>query len=418
MKKTWSVMKEIIPKMHQHNKSKLPRKLLVDEKYITLETEIAKKFNGFCTEIGPSLAKKIPTPCKPFEFFLKKTSTTLPERCLTINKLKDAFFSLKMNKSTGADKTSFNVIKNCFGELSDILRYDFDLSLQTEIFTDLLKIVKVTPAFKTDDLKEISNYRPISVLPCFSKILERIMHNRLYSYLVKEKILYSKQFGFQKGHSTEHAIAQLANQIHELFENDNYTLGVFIDLSEAFDAIDHAILFKKLESYGIKDIIVAWFRSYLTNRKRFIQITNDSKSDLRNTTCRVWQGSILGPLLFLVYVNDLPSSSKILNSIMFADDTNLFYEHKNIIKLFATVNEELMNINGWFMANKFSLNVGKTKYSLFHKPSRVDDLPIKLPKLSINNQKVKRASYTKFLGFFLDENLSWKEHLKYTENKI
>ena len=156
----------------------------------------------------------------------------------------------------------------------------------------------------------------------------------------------------------------------------------------------------------------------MTNRKQYIHIANDSKSDLRNTTCGVPHGSILGPLLFLVYVNDFPSSSKILNAIMFADDTNLFHEHKNIIKLFATVNEELMNINDWFVANKLSLNVGKTEYSLFQKPSRVDDLPLKLPQLSINNQEIKRASYTKFLGVLLDENLSWKEHLKYNENKI
>ena len=114
-------MKEIIGKMHQHNKSKLPRKLFVDKKYITLETGIAKKFNEFFTEIGPSLTRKIPTPSKPFESFLKKTSTTLPERCLTINELKDTFFSLKMNKSISTDEISFNVIKNCFGELSDIL---------------------------------------------------------------------------------------------------------------------------------------------------------------------------------------------------------------------------------------------------------------------------------------------------------
>ena len=210
----------------------------------------------------------------------------------------------------------------------------------------------------------------------------------------------------------------MADQIHESSENDNYTLGVFIDLSKAFDTIEQAILLKKIENYGIKRINLAWFRSYLTNRKQYIQITNDSKSDLRSTICRVSQRSILGPLLFLVYVNDLPSSSKISNPFMFADDTNLFYEHKSIIKRFATVDEELMNINDWFMAKKVSLKDGKTKYSLFHKPTKVDDLPLKLPKLSINNQEIKRASYIKFLGVLLAENLSWKEHLKCAENKI
>ena len=169
-------------------------------------------------------------------------------------------------------------------------------------------------------------------------------------------------------------------------------LGVFIDLSKAFDTIDHAILFKKLENYGIKGTNLALFRSYPINRKH-IQITNDSKSDLRNTACGVPLGYILGPLLFLVYANDLPSTSKILNPITFA-------------------------VNDWLMANKLSLNVGKTKHSLFNKPIRIDDLPPKLPKLIINNQEIKRKSNTKFRGVLLNENLSWKEHLRYTENKI
>ena len=132
--------------------------------------------------------------------------------------------------------------------------------------------------------------------------------------------------------------SQFADQIHEPFENDNYTLGVFNDLSKVFDTIEYAILLKNLENYGINGTNLTWFRSHLTNRKQYIQMTNDSKSDFRNATCGVPQGSILGPLLFLVFVNGLASSSKILNPIMFADDANLFYKHKNIIKLFATVN--------------------------------------------------------------------------------
>ena len=180
---------------------------------------------------------------------MKKASTILPKRYLTINEFKDAFFYLKINKSAGADAIFFNAIKNCFGEVSDILSYIFDLSLQTGVFPDPLKIAKVTPVFKIGDLKEISDYRPISVPPYFSKILPCIMHIRLYRYLVNEQIFYPKQFGFQKGQSTEDAIAQLADQIHESFEHENYTLEVFTELS--IDTTDHAILLKKLESYGI-----------------------------------------------------------------------------------------------------------------------------------------------------------------------
>ena len=163
-------------------------------------------FNEFFTEIEPSLARKIPSPSKPFESFLKKASTTLPERYLNINELKDAFFPLKMDKSNGADKIFLNVIKNCLGELSYILRYAFDLSLQTGIFTDSVKIAKVTPVFKTDDLNEISNYHPISILPCFSKKSERIMRNRLCSYLVRWYLVIFKAVRLPKRsfHRTYH----------------------------------------------------------------------------------------------------------------------------------------------------------------------------------------------------------------------
>ena len=216
------------------------------------------------------LLRKILSPSKLFESFLKRTSTTLPERYFTINELKDASFSLKMNQSTGADKISFNVIKNGFGELSGILRYDFDLSQQTGIFSDFLKVTKVTLVFKTDDLNEISNYHPISVLPCFSKGYSVSCTTTFIATQFEVTQLYSKQFGFQKDHSTEHAIAQLADQIHESFENYNYRLVIFIDLSKIFDTIDHAMLLKKVENYGIKGTNLPWFRSYLTNRKQYI----------------------------------------------------------------------------------------------------------------------------------------------------
>ena len=153
---------------------------------------------------------------------------------------------------------SFNVIKKYFDELCEPLKYLFNLSIVKRIFPDDLKIAKVTPIYKADNSSNVSNYRPISLLPCFSKMLEWIMCNRLQKYLKDQNILYDKQFGFQTGHSTDHANAKLVDQIYEAFEKNEYTLGVFIDLSKAFDTVDHSILLRKLELYDITDRNYTW----------------------------------------------------------------------------------------------------------------------------------------------------------------
>ena len=168
------------------------------------------------------------------------------------------------------------VIKKCFGSLCEPLKYE-NLSNENGVFPGGLKIARVTPIYKGEGSSDVSNYRPISVLPCFSKILEHIMYNRLYKYLIENNILYSKQFGFQNGHSTDHAVVQLVDQIIESFENNKYTLGVFIDLSKAFDTVDHSILLKKLELYGITDRNHGWLKSYLSNRRQFVQINEKEK---------------------------------------------------------------------------------------------------------------------------------------------
>ena len=184
------------------------------------------------------------------------------------------------------------------------------------------------------------------------------MYNCLYNFLLENNILYQKQFGFQNAHSTEHAILQLVNQITEALSQGKYTLGIFIDLSKPFDTVNHNILLEKLKAHGIQSGNLKSFRSYLPNRKQFILYDN-FKTEVKIVKCGVPQGSILGPLLILIFVNDLSNSTKVFDPVLFADDTNLFRSGNNIRTLFETANQELSQINDWFLTKKPALNLEK-----------------------------------------------------------
>ena len=417
-KRTWAIIKEVINKTKTINHS-LPRRLIKNNKTIFNKEIIAETFNEFFINIGPNLASKIKTSSnKSFHNYLKNSNSVLTEYCLSDKEFEEAFFSLKINKSAGYDDINYNVIKEIFQHIHRPLKHIFNLSITKGIFPEKLKIARVTPVFKAGENTEVSNYRPISVLPCFSKILEKIMYNRLYSYLCENNILYEKQFGFQKQTSTEHAILQLTDDLHKNFNENKFTIGVFIDLSKAFDTVDHKILLEKLNYYGIHGHYHTWFTNYLKNRKQFIEYETGKQTNTLTIKCGVPQGSILGPLLFLLYINDLAQASRILKAITFADDTNLFYAHENINILFQNVNIELQNLCDWFSVNKLSLNNDKTKYTFFHKPSISDYIPLKLPPLYINNKIIKRSEHIRFLGIILDENLTWKKHINTIESKI
>ena len=233
------------------------------------------------------------------------------------NELENEFVSLKTNKSSGYDDISADVVKRVSDEIFGFLKYYFNISLAKGVFPDKLKIVWVTLIFKKGKNTLVTNYRPISFLPCFSKLLERIMYNRLYN-----NIFYQKQFGFQNAHSTEHAILQLVNQITDAFRQGIYTLGIFVDFSKSFDTVIHNILLEKLKAYGIQSENLKWFRSYLSQRQRFIPYS-DSKIEMKIVKYGVPQGTILGPLLFLIFENNLNNSTKALDPVFFVDDTNL-----------------------------------------------------------------------------------------------
>jgi hypothetical protein len=232
-----------------------------------------------------------------------------------------------------------------------------------------LKLAIVTPIFKANENNIFENYRPISVLSCFSKLLEKLMYSRLINFIDKNQILSKHQYGFRKSRSTEFAIIELVDKITKGIDQGQYTLGIFLDLSKAFDTINHRILIEKLELYGIRGICLKWFKNYLENRKQTVKY-NTIKSDEMIITSGVPQGSILGPILFLLYINDIQNFSRIVSIILFADDTNIFYSHTCLKKLNEIMQTEINKISDWLNTNILSLNTTNTKFMLFRSSKR------------------------------------------------
>ena len=277
-----------------------------------------------------------------------------------------------------------------------------------------MKLAKVIPLFKKGCPLTSSNYRPISLLSVFSKIAEKVMYERLYKFLEKHEILYTLQFGFRASHSINHALVSLTEAIKNSLDNRKFGCGIFIDLQKAFDTVNHNILLMKLEHYGIRGTALDWFKSYLSDRKQYVSVNGSNSSHL-NITCGVPQGSVLGPLLFLIYINDLPLSSSKLDFYLFADDTNIYYEAESLHHLQNVVNKELKKVKLWLDVNKLSLNIDKTNFIIFKSPqhSAPETVSIK-----IGNLPIKQTCYVKFLGVLLDENLSWKYHLTELSKKL
>ena len=230
--------------------------------------------------------------------------------------------NLKPKSSSGHDDISSIHLKFISNDIINTLTLIINQSLCTGIFPNALKIAKITPIFKKGDPHLTDNYRPISLLPVISKILEKVVFLQVYDYFVKNKLLYDSQYGFRKYHSTEFAALEFTDKIITNLDQSKLPIAIFLDLSKAFDTIDHSILIHKLHYYGIQGTSLNWFKSYLDNRQQFVQF-NDSKSSYSTITTGVPQGSILGPLLFIIYMNDISQVTNKFHFTLYADDTSL-----------------------------------------------------------------------------------------------
>ena len=265
-----------------------------------------------------------------------------------------------------------------------------------------------------------ANYRPISLLSNYNRIFGKIMFNQLKAFIDKNDILYRSRYGFRDKHSTQHAILDIVNSIQRNMDNKLFSCGNFIDLKKAFDTVDHSILLNKLNHYGVRGIVNDWFSSYLFKCPQTTEI-NSFISDKEIVPCGVPQGSVLGPLLFLIFINDIPNSSQKLNFVLFADDTNMLYADRHLKSLEETINKELKNVCEWLHVNKLTLNIKKSNFVIFRPPQRSLNYGIKLKVIDYStniSSGLECKEYVKYLGVLIDNHLSWNYHVDYIAVKI
>ena len=375
--------------------------------------DIANAFNDFFSSVGRNLDNSIPlSSVDPLRYINVNSSSFFlqPVSPLEIN------YHIKKLKNSKQDLNtiSIEILKDsCNGVLSLVLSDVINVCFEKGVFPNSLKKAIVLPLYKKGDQATLSNYRPISILPTMSKLVEKCLKTRLMNYLTDFNLINPVQFGFQANVSTQDAILHVIEKIYSNLDKKVSTMAVFIDFSKSFDTINIPIALKKLESYGIRGVPLMLIASYLSNRQQAVKI-NGQISQFKNIDIGVPQGSVLGPLLFLLYVNELPSISNLFSTCLFADDTTMIFESSSPTELVSSCNSGLQHFYSWCCANRLSVNVDKTNVMLFSNIHLASDLS----NISLNNTQIQYASSVRFLGVEIDNKLKFNNHINSISNKI
>ena len=374
------------------------------------KTTISNAFNNFFVNIAGEIKQFLPDSRVNFNANIPYSTNSFFLAPITPNSISKVINKFK-NKSCHINEIPVAVLKRVAVVITPLLSILINNCFEEGTYPSILKKARVVPLHKKGLKNLMTNYRPISVLSNINKVLETLLHSRISAFINRYKLINDFQYGFQKGRSTTCAVLRLTQYILDAMQKKDITIALFLDLTKAFDCVEHSILLNKLERYGFRNESLSLLRSYLSNRSQYVDL-NEQSSELP-ILHGVPQGSVLGPLLFILYINDLSLVSPNLFKLFFADDTVILNSGKDIAQIADQLNTDLITLVDWLNFNKLSLNIGKTKCMLFSPQNIVAKPPIR-----INNCSIEYVKHFRYLGIIMDERLSFKQHIAFVKTKL